>query len=184
MNSLSRLVLTSLCSLLVSGAALADQGGPPGNKPVAKAAEARKDAADKLKEKKAELREKLGAVKDAGAEAKQDAKDQAKEAGKEVQEARREVAEAWAKLRETRKARRHERREELKKKWGGLHEHPAVKAELKVHGWRMARLNRIRAIAKAEGKTEVVARVDKLIEKEKARHDRHMETLKSKGDAQ
>ncbi len=184
MNSLSRLVLTSLAALLVSSAALADQAGPPGNKPVQKAAEARKDAADKLKQKKAELKEKIGAAADAGAEAADAARGEVKEAAKEVKEARQEVAEAWAKLRETRKVRRQERRDEVKKKWGAVSEHPAVKAELKLHAWRMARLNRIRTIAKAEGKTEVVARADKLIEKEKARHEKHMEALKNKGGAQ
>ena len=183
MNSLSRLVLSSLCAALFSVPAYADDA-PAGKGPVGKAAEARKEARDKLKEKKGDLKEKVAGARDAATEAKDEAKAEAKEAHKEVKEARKELAEAGAKLRETRKARRQERREEIKKKWGPLSEHPGMRAELKVHAWRMARLNRVRAVAKAEEKTELVSRVDKLIDKEKARHQRRMDTLKTQGDAQ
>ncbi|MBK8994885.1 MAG: hypothetical protein IPM35_03920 [Myxococcales bacterium] len=171
MNALSRLALVSLCALSLSAPALAEKGGPPGAKGPGKA------AAEAVREKRAELKEKIDEKKAAA----EDKKDAAKE---EVKEAKKDLKEAWAKLRETRKERRQERREEIKKKWGDLHKHPAVKAELKVHAWRMARLKRIRAVADAEGKTDTVARVDKLIEKEKERHQKHMDTLKSKGGAQ
>jgi hypothetical protein len=181
MNALSRLALISLCSLALcvpAGTALAEKGDPgPAKGPLKKANEARKEAAEAVKEKRAELKEKIAEKKDAG----EDAKDAA--AG-EVKEAKKDLKEAWQKLRETRKERRQERREAIKQKWGDLHKHPAVKAELKVHAWRMARLKRIRAVADAEGKKDTVARVDKLIEKEKARHQKHMETLKSKGGAE
>jgi len=84
-------------------------------------------------------------------------------------------------LRATRKQRRAAHLAKLKHKWGGLVTHPAVRAELKVHAWRMARLDRVRELAAAEDKTDVVARVDKLIAKEQARHDKHMGVLKTKG---
>lgn len=171
MNALSRLALVSLCALSLSAPALAEKGGPPGAKGPGKA------AAETVREKRAELKEKIAEKKDAA----EDKKDEAKE---EVKEAKKDLKEAWAKLRETRKERRQERREEIKKKWGDLHQHPAVKAELKVHAWRMARLKRIRAVADAEGKKDIVARADKLIEKEKERHQKHMDTLKSKGGAE
>lgn len=80
-----------------------------------------------------------------------------------------------------RKERREKRRAEIKAKWGDLVQHPAVRAELKVHAWRIARLNRIRSLADAAGKQDVVARVDSLTAKENARFEKHMETLKSKG---
>ena len=48
-----------------------------------------------------------------------------------------------------------------------------------MHAQRMARLNRMRAIAKAEGKDAVVTRIDGLITKERARHKKHMDQLKT-----
>jgi hypothetical protein len=93
-----------------------------------------------------------------------------------------DVLAAWKKLKETRKERRKERIEEIKKQWGDLHARPAVRAELKIHAWRMARLHRMRALAKTENKDKAVERIDQLIVKEKARHQKHMETLKSQGD--
>jgi len=184
MNALSRLALISACSLALSLPAVtvsAAAGDAPAKGQVKKAAEARKDAAENLKEKRKELKEELKeAAKDAGEEAKEDVK----EARKEVAEARKELKEAWGKLRETRKDRRQARREELKKTWGDLPKHPAVKNELKLHAWRMARLKRIRAIADSEGKKDTVARVDKLMEKEKQRHQKRMDHLKSKGGAE
>ncbi len=159
------------------------------------------------KEKRAEAREKTQAarekVKDAikktaaGAEGAKEAREAAKEARKEAREARGDAVEAtgdakdalkarWKKLRETRKERRQERRAKIKEKWGeDVLKRPAVRAELKIHARRVARLNRIRALAKADGKDAVVERVDKILAKENSRHDKHMETLKSKtGDAQ
>jgi uncharacterized protein YnzC (UPF0291/DUF896 family) len=54
----------------------------------------------------------------------------------------------------------------------GIANNAAVRAEFAKHGRRMARLERAREVAEAEGREDFVARVDKLIEKEKARHDR------------
>ena len=187
MNALSRLALISACSLALSLPAVtasAAAGEPAGKGPVKKAAEARKDASDKLKEKREELKEELKEKREAAKDAKDEAKEDVKEAKKEVDEARKELKEAWGKLRETRKDRRQARREELKKTWGDLPKHPAVKNELKLHAWRMARLKRIRAIADSEGKKDTVARVDKLMEKEKQRHQKRMDHLKSKGGAE
>ncbi len=86
-------------------------------------------------------------------------------------------------LRETRKQRRAAHLAKIKQKWGDAVDRPAVRSELKVHAWRMARLNRIRELATAEDKKDVVARVDKLIEKEQARHDKHMDVLKKQEGA-
>jgi hypothetical protein len=41
----------------------------------------------------------------------------------------------------------------------------------------------MRAIAQADGKDAVVQRIDKLIAKEKARHQKHMGTLKTRENA-
>ena len=114
----------------------------------------------------------------AAKEAREEARDARHDAGAQTREAWKQ---SWEQLKETRKERRQKRREEIKEKWGDLTKHPAVRAELKVHAWRLARLTRVRTLAKAAGKDAVVERADKLIAKEKARHDKHMETLKSKG---
>jgi hypothetical protein len=82
-----------------------------------------------------------------------------------------------------RRDRRHERLAKLRARWGALLRHPAVLAELRLHGRRMARLQTLRRIAEREGKTALLPRIDKLVEKEQARHERHMAGLKSRGSA-
>ena len=63
---------------------------------------------------------------------------------------------------------------------------PPVLAELKTHAWRMARLERLRALAEADTnaakRKKTLERLDKLTAREKARHDRQMEQLKGQGD--
>ncbi|MFO0568161.1 MAG: hypothetical protein U0263_21045, partial [Polyangiaceae bacterium] len=151
-----------------------DEGRPhagPTHEDVKKAAAERTEAAATLKDKRKELHE----------ERKSGDADAAAETKGELKDARKDLKEAWEKLRETRKDRRKEHREALQKKWGDLPKRPAVKAELKVHAWRVARLKRIRAVADNQGKKDAVSRVDKLLEKENTRHQKHMEKLQSKG---
>ena len=142
--------------------------GGPSQAAVKAAADKRAEMKDKAADKRAEAADKREAAADKRAERKED---------------RAEVREAWKKLKETRKERRKERREEIKKLWGDLSDKPAARAELRVHAWRVARLNRMRTIAKAEGKDAMVTRIDGLLEKEKARHKKKMEQLKDKGGA-
>ena len=52
--------------------------------------------------------------------------------------------------------------------------HPSLKEELKRHARRLARLDRVEAIAKDSKDDDSLARVKKLIEKENARHDKWM----------
>ncbi len=87
-----------------------------------------------------------------------------------------EKRKAW---REKREERRKEARDEAKKKWGDLVEKPAAREELRVHARRMARLDRIRFLAEASGKTDIVTRTDKAIERENTRHDARMAALKA-----
>jgi chromosome segregation ATPase len=185
MNAVSRLTLVSLLALgLAAPARTAVAADDSAKGPVKKAAEARKEAREKLKEKRADLKDKIAEKKAAAGEATDEAKKDVKEARKEVKEARQELREAWQKLRETRKERRKERREAIKEKYGDVLDKPAVRAELRLHAWRMARLKRIRAVATSEDKKDTVARVDKLMEKEKQRHQKRMDHLKSKGGAE
>ncbi len=67
--------------------------------------------------------------------------------------------------------------EQIKKRWGDLHEKPAARNELRVHAWRMARLARMRELAENEGKVKLVAKIDSLVEKERDRHDKKMDQI-------
>jgi colicin import membrane protein len=160
---------------LLSVPALGQAPPPPtaGGGPAGKPAPKKEALKEKLKEKREELKEKREDLK----EKRDDLKDAARDNALDLKE-------RWQKLRETRVERRKERRDEIKKKWGELEKKPAVRAELKVHAWRMARLKRLRAIAEADGKTDTVARIDKLVQKENERHEKHMQTLKEKGGAE
>lgn len=131
--------------------------------------EARQDAKDArkdLKEARKDLRE---ALKDGGADspAAKEAKDDLKDARKDLREARRERAKA--------------KKAELKAKWGDLLGRPAVKQELRLHAMRMAKLHRMAKLAKEKGKDDLAKRVDALVAKENARHDKRMEQLKTQG---
>lgn len=78
--------------------------------------------------------------------------------------------------------RRNRQLQTLRETWGvELLAAPPVRAELKTHAWRMARLERMQLLANDStkpNKAKLVARVDKLIEKERERHQRHMDQLK------
>jgi hypothetical protein len=126
-------------------------------KEAKEAKEARKDAREALKE----------AIKDGGAESGA------------AKEARDDLKEARQKLKDTREERRKEKRAELKTKFGDILGKPAVKAELRLHAMRLAKLHRMERLAKAKGKDELDKRVDALIAKENARHDKRMADLKA-----
>lgn len=105
-----------------------------------------------------------------------------RDTAREKREGRREMSAEFKarmdKLRETRKARRDAHRKDLKAKWGPLAERAPMLAELKRHAWRMARLKRMQGLAEELDKPELLARVNKLIEQEQARHAERMEQLK------
>lgn len=88
---------------------------------------------------------------------------------------------------ETRAKRQQERREQLKVRYGvELLQRAPIRAELKTHAWRVARLERMRALAAvmsdAAKRQKTMARLDKLTAKENARHERSMEQLRAQGD--
>jgi uncharacterized coiled-coil DUF342 family protein len=137
--------------------------------------ELREDRKDKREDRK-ELREDKR-------ELREDIKDGASR--KEIREDRKELAEDRKELREDRKELREDRKEvrkahrrELREKWGEVVKKPEAKAELKIHARRIARLVRARKVAEELGKKELVARIDKLMEKEKTRHQGAMDKIK------
>lgn len=114
-----------------------------------------KAAREKVREERKELRDAIRAG-DAGA---------AKEAREELRHARKRARIA-----------------EMQKKFGDALNTPAVNDEMKTHAKRMARLHRIEHLAKNEKKDAIVKRTGDAIEKEKARHEKRMDQLKSVAD--
>ena len=138
------------------------------------AKEDRKDA----KEAKKDLKDAKEDLKDARKDARESG---AGGAGEGVKDARNKVAEAKRKLKETREERRKSERNLLRDKWGKeLLQKPAVRAELRLHATRMAKLRHMKRLADEGEKKELEARVDKLIDKENARHAARMDALKAK----
>jgi hypothetical protein len=83
--------------------------------------------------------------------------------------------------------RRQERRAALNERYGlELLQRPPIRAELERHAWRMARLERMRALALAMTNTakqkKTLERLDQLAAKENARHERHMDHLKNQAN--
>jgi hypothetical protein len=79
--------------------------------------------------------------------------------------------------------RKKEHREELRARWGPALLHPSIREELRHHARREAFLSRMMFVAETEvtgkKKEALIARIEKLIDKENARHERAMERLKS-----
>lgn len=82
---------------------------------------------------------------------------------------------------EKREDRREERRAELEKKWGDVLDRPLVKAELRTHARRVARVQRVAFLADANGRTDLAVRAKELLEKEAMRHQQRMERLRAEG---
>ena len=127
----------------------------------------RKEAKAERKEAKAERKAERAEAKADRKEAKEEAKDEKlgfKERRKLLRERRRE----------SRKARKRARLARLHKRWGrSIKDAPAV-AELRIHGARMAKLNRIYELAGDINNQKLVERAKAAIGKESARHHRRM----------
>jgi hypothetical protein len=82
-------------------------------------------------------------------------------------------------LTEEQKAKRKEHMAELRAKWGEMLKKPGVKEEMKKHLSRLAKLRRIGRVAKDAKKDGIQKRVDAAVAKEKQRHDKTMDELKT-----
>jgi len=145
------------------------------------------DAKGDRKADRKEVKEDKKDVKDAKndlKEAKKDAREAARDGGAAdaaaVKEARMKLGEARKQLKDSREERRTNARAALRAKWGPLADKPAVKAELRLHAQRMAKLRMMKNVADDADKKNLEERVDKMMDKEKARHDARMEALKAK----
>jgi len=96
--------------------------------------------------------------------------------GPEDEKAKEAAAAKRKEWKEARKAKAKEVRAEVKKKVeAALKGQPisaSIKEELKRHARRLARLERAKSVADEAKDADTVARIDKLIEKETARHDK------------
>jgi hypothetical protein len=132
----------------------------------ASAAKPDKEQRKEVREARKELRE---ALKDGGA------------GSPAAHDARKKLEESREKLKESRTERRKAKLAELKAKYGDIVDKPAVRAELRLHAMRMAKLHRLERIATAQGKDDAAKRVQALVTKENARHDKRMDELKAHG---
>ena len=140
------------------------------------------DAKGDRKADRKEVKEDKKDVKDAKNDLKE-AKKEARDAGGDaaaVKEARMKLGEARKQLQDNREERRKNARAALRAKWGDLADKPAVKAELRLHAQRMAKLRMMKNVADDGDKKNLEERVDKLIDKEKTRHQARMDALKAK----
>ncbi len=93
-----------------------------------------------------------------------------------------DVKDRLAKLSEKRDERTREHREQLKQRFGSALGMPAAREELEHHARRTARLERALLLVETEAvkdKDKLKERIQKLIEKENARHEQAMARLKS-----
>lgn len=79
------------------------------------------------------------------------------------------------KLAEDRKERAEKGEEAIKKELGEKVKLAPVQAELQRHAWRVARLERLIAIAEASGRTQTAVRAKQLLDKENAAHPERLE---------
>lgn len=87
------------------------------------------------------------------------------------------------KLAEDRPERAKKRQDEVKKELGEKVKLAPVRAELERHAWRVARLERLIAIAEAAGRPEVVTRAKALLDKEIAEHPARLKRATAGGKA-
>jgi hypothetical protein len=96
---------------------------------------------------------------------------------------RAELKERVAAMQKDRGERRHDHRVDLKTRYGATLANPACREELRHHARREAFLDRALFVAQTEvttkDKDKLIERIQKLIEKEDARHAKAMERLKS-----
>lgn len=153
-------------ALAVTSPALADQPKPP----AAAKAEAKADkAADKAKEGEGKAADKADKAADKAKEGK-DKADGGKDDDKAAEPAKSDKDAVKKKAKED----RDELKGKVQKALKGKAMHPSLKEELKRHARRLARLERIQAVATASKDDDTIDRVKKLIEKENARHEKWM----------
>lgn len=102
------------------------------------------------------------------------------ELAKDRAERERRMKEREAELAKTRAERRRKRAAEIRAKWqAAFLSDPQVQSEMSLHAERAARLDRMRRLAEVDERDKLVIRIDVLAQREDARHERRMATLKA-----
>ena len=156
---------TALRALLVAAATLLSTGAwaqtPHATPPGKAAGEKAEKAAEKAGEKAEKAGEKAEKAGDKAAKAAKDSKEN-------IEQSKHKTAEDRA----TRKAKEHDaQREKLAATWKGP-VNDSLRHELRRHAERLARLERIKEVAETEKDKDSAEKADKLIAKEKDRHDK------------
>lgn len=141
-------------------------------------ADSKTEAADSKDTKAAEDNPGKGEAKSADAKNAKDAKkvEKLEERKDKIDE---KIAELVAEKRKSRDRRKKARQLRLYAKWHGLVTLPDAKTELRRHARRMAWLNRMKELAEEGEKEKLLARIDKLIEKETERHEARLDKIKA-----
>lgn len=98
---------------------------------------------------------------------------------KEIQGRFEALKQKWVERAKDRAKRRHASKRMALQAFPGVDKNPSARPEFVKHGKRLAKLERAREVAEAGGRDELVARIDKLLEKENARHDAWIERHKT-----
>ena len=154
-------------------------------KAEAKAEKAEKHA-EKADEKAEKADEKAGEARQDLAKARAEFRGGLRELSDEVRDGKvkkEEIKDRLAKLHESLKDRKKAHQEAIKERWGDALAKPDAKEELRHHARRMAFLNRALLLAATErtgkDKDKLVDRIQKLIDKERERHEHAMDRIKS-----
>ena len=97
-----------------------------------------------------------------------------------------QLKERMEKMHAARIERQRHHRETIRTRWGAALAHPALREELRHHARREAFLTRALFVAQTEpvkNKEKIIARIEKLIEREDERHAKAMERLKANPNA-
>lgn len=147
---------------------------------VGKLAKRRLKAA--IKQRRDDLREAMGKFK-ADPERQKKWMERVKAWREETRTSAKEGPDKLKALLKERKAKRNERRDQhrtlMKEMWGPIHELSPVRAELRSHAWRMARLQRLYELAAEKNDEKLLARVEKLMDHERERHQARMQAFSS-----
>lgn len=156
-HGLGKLLVASAVTLLTTGAWAEDLRGPEG----------KTTNADKVEHAAAKAADKAGKAADKAEKAADQAADTAAKTAKDVKDA---VDPAKGDDRAARKAKeRADQREKLAATWKGPVSDP-LRQELRTHAERLARLERIKAVAEKEKDAATAEKAAKLTAKENERH--------------
>jgi small-conductance mechanosensitive channel len=179
----SRWMLTVAAVLAAAAPALAQPGKPPTPPGAAKAAAGADKAAGKA-DKAADKADKAADKADKAADKADKAADKADKAENAADDRAMQAKHATKKAERSLKSKA-EKATLRARVMASLKGHPmsqAMREEIKRNAQRLARLERIKDLAEDAKDSDAMARVDKLIAKESARHDRWMEKYDATAD--